>query len=204
MAKRAFKRSIVTPTGTCQWPWLTMGNPDTKFGPGVYRTNLIIDGSDAEAFMKKVEEIKQEAENFIKEENPQHKPLVVPIDKAQDENGKQIPGQYIVKAKAKAYFQNQDGTQTHNEILIVDAKKTKLTDVSIWSGTKAKLAIDVGVVATAVYTGLVFRLKAVQVIDLVTGGSGTDSFDVEDGFEADETQTKTVSEVTDEDEAVHF
>ena len=66
-----------------------------------------------------------------------------------------------------------------------------------------KLALNVGAVSTSIYSGLMLRINAVQVLDLVTGGQGgASAFDKEDGFVA---EPKPVAKVAEgEDETIDF
>ena len=198
-----YKKNIVTPIGTMAYPWLTQGNPDIRFGsPGKYKVNLIIDGPEAEQFKAKVDAIKQEALAHLQKENPKLQDIVVPMEPHKDENGNEVPGAYVVKPKANAAFRRPDGTEEPNKLVIVDADKKPLPEgTAIWSGSKGKVAISVGAIDSGVYKGLVFRIAAIQITDLVEGGGSTSMFDKEDGYKApEETETRTVEETTDGDE----
>ena len=133
------------------------------------------------------------------------KDLIVPIVPALDDDKNEIPGSYDVKTKAKAHFKQADGSLIENNITIVDAQKNPM-DASagaIWGGSKLKLALNVGAVSTSIYSGLMLRINAVQVIDLVTGGQGgANAFDKEDGFTAEPKPAVTVAEG--EDESIDF
>ena len=204
-----YKKNIVTPIGTMSYPWLTQGNPDIRFGaPGKYKVNLIITGPEAEEFKAKVDEIKAEALAHLQKDNPKLQDLVVPLDLHKDENGVEIPGTYVVKPKANAAFRNADGTETPNKLVRVDADKKPIAeDVAVWSGSKGKVAISVGAIDSGVYKGLVFRISAIQITELVEGGAGGASsmFEKEDGYSAPEVvkEDTRVEETTDAD-PVHF
>lgn len=198
MADKPFRKTIVTPVGTAIYPHLTA--PDAKFGDPVYKCNLRLTGEDATQFIAKIEEMKQQAMEHLGV-----KDLVVPIVPALDDDKKEIPGAFDVKTKAKAFFKQADGSMVENNLTIVDAKKQPYdaSNGAIWGGSKLKLALNVGAVATSIYTGLMLRINAVQVIDLVTGGQGgANSFDVEDGYEAESKPKVTVAEG--EDETIDF
>jgi len=202
MARNQFRKNMIVPTGVLSYPWLTQGNPDVRFGPGKYKTNSVISGPEAAKFVADLEAVKQDALKHLQQDDPSLTDLTLPVDAAKDDQGEVIPGSYVVKAKANAEFKNADGTTTPNELVIVDASKTRMQGpVNVWSGTKAKLAVQVGAVNTSIYKGLVFRLTGVQILDLVSSG-GSDMFDKEDGFVAEPTPTPK-AEVTESDE-VHF
>lgn len=187
MAQKPFRKTLVTPAGIAEYPWLQ--TPDTRFGEPTYKVNVRISGDEAVAFMEKIEEVKAEALAHL-QEDPKNKKLAdltLPIAEAEDEEGNTIPDTWIVKCKAKAFFTGQDGKVVENKLTIVDAKK-KPVGVSIYGGSKVKVAINVGAAATSIYKGLVFRIAGVQVLELVSGGGATNLFSEEDGFEADESQ----------------
>lgn len=205
MARQQYRKNLIVPTGVLSYPWLTQGNPDVRFGAGKYKTNSVISGPEAEKFMADLEVIKAEALKHLQQDDASLTDLKLPVDPAKDDTGEVIPGSYVVKAKANAEFKNADGTTSPNELVIVDASKTRMQGpVNVWSGTKAKLAVQVGAINTSIYKGLVFRLTGVQIIDLVSSG-GSDMFDKEDGFVAEPVAVAPTpkAEVTDNDE-VHF
>ena len=204
MARNQYRKNVIVPTGVLSYPWLTQGSPDVRFGAGKYKTNSVISGPEAEAFMEQMKTIKAEALAHLQLDDANLTDLKLPIDEAKDDEGNIIAGSWVVKAKANAEFKNPDGTTSPNELVIVDASKTRMHGpVNIWSGTKAKLAVQVGAVNTSIYKGIVFRLNGVQIIDLVSGG-GADMFDREDGFTAEPTPAPTkVAEVSEPDE-IHF
>ena len=187
MAQKPFRKTLVTPAGIAEYPWLQ--TPDTRFGEPTYKVNVRISGEEAVAFMAKVEEVKAEALAHLQEEpkNKKLADLTLPIAEAEDEDGNVIPDTWIVKCKAKAFFTGQDGKVTENKLTIVDAKKQPI-NVSIYGGSTVKVAISVGAAATSIYKGLVFRIAGVQVINLVSGGGAANLFNEEDGFEAEDEQ----------------
>lgn len=205
MAKNQFRKNVVTPIGVLSYPWITQGKPDNRFGTPKYKTNIVISGAAAADFMTQLEAIKQDAFEYLKVDNPSLTidKLRWPVELAKDADGNEVMGSYLIKTKANAFFRNADGTESPNEIIVVDAEKNRMHGVEVWSGSKGKVAIQIGAIVTNIYSGLVFRLSGVQVTDLVTGG-GTDLFNKEDGFVADETMTEKESVVADEDQIVHF
>jgi hypothetical protein len=204
-----YNKKITTPIGTMAYPWLTPGNPDIKFGaPGHYKVSLTISGPEAKEFVDKMNVIKAEGLAHLQKTNPKLQDLVMPIDEAKDEAGNIIPDSWVVRAKAKAAFRNPDGTETPNNLIRVDANKKPMPDdIAIWSGTKGKLALSVGAIDVSVYKGIVLRLAAVQVTELVEGGGSNTMFDKEDGYSAPAEapkETRVVTESVEEDEEIHF
>jgi len=198
MADKPFRKQIVTPVGTAIYPHLTA--PDAKFGDPVYKCNLRLTGEDATTFIAKIEEMKVQAMEHLGV-----KDLVLPIVPALDDDKNEIPGAFDVKTKAKAFFKQADGSMVENNLTIVDAQKNPYdsSNGAIWGGSKLKLALNVGAVSTSIYTGLMLRITAVQVLDLVTGGQGgASAFDKEDGFTAEPKPEVKVAEG--EDESIDF
>ena len=196
MATKPFRKSIVTPVGVAVYPHVTPGSPDSKFGDPVYKCNLRLEGEDATQFIAKIEEMKVQAMEHLGV-----KDLIVPIVPALDDDKNVIPGAFDVKTKAKAFFKQADGSMVENHLTVVDAKKQPydVSNGAIWGGSKLKLALNVGAVSTSIYSGLMLRINAVQVIDLVTGGQGgANAFDKEDGFTAEPKPEPVVAEGGDE------
>ena len=198
MATKPFRKSLVTPVGVAIYPWLN--TPDSRFGDPTYKVNLRLTGEDATKFIAQVDALKEEAKAHLGVED-----LIVPIVPALDDDKNEIPGAYDVKTKAKAHFKQADGSLVDNHITIVDAHKNPMDESAgtIWGGSKLKLALNVGAVSTSIYSGLMLRINAVQVIDLVTGGQGgANAFDKEDGFTAEPKPAVVVAEG--EDESIDF
>jgi len=198
MAIKPFRKSIVTPVGTAIYPWLN--TPDTRFGEPTFKVNLRLTGEDATKFIAQVDALKEEAKAHLGVAD-----LIVPIVPALDDDRNEIPGAYDVKTKAKAHFKQADGSLVENRITIVDAQKNPMDESAgtIWGGSKIKLALNVGAVSTSIYSGLMLRINAVQVIELVTGGQGgANAFDKEDGFTAEPKAEVKVAEG--EDESIDF
>lgn len=188
MALKPYRKSLVTPEGTAIYPWLT--EPDSRFGDPTYKVNLRISGDAAKAFVAKVEEVKAEAVVYLQQDNPKltAENFKVPLVEAKDESGNTIPDTWDVKAKTKAFYKKADGSMAPMKFVVVDAQKNEMDkDTAIWGGSKLKLALNIGAVSTAIYSGLMFRINGVQVLELVTGGGNAASmFDKEDGYVAEE------------------
>jgi len=190
MAVKPFRKTVVTPVGTAIYPWLN--TPDSRFGDPTYKVNLRLTGEDATKFIAQVDAIKEEAKAHLGVND-----LVVPIVPALDDDKNEIPGAFDVKTKAKAFFKQSDGSMVENNLTIVDAQKNPMDESAgtIWGGSKVKLALNVGAVATSIYQGLMLRINAVQVIELVTGGQGgANAFDKEDGFTAEQKPAPVAAE----------
>lgn len=201
MALKPFKKSIVTPVGVAIYPWLH--EPDTRFGDPTYKVNLRIEGEEAKIFLSNLKQIRDEAIEYLKQDNPKltAENFKVPVVEATNEDGSVIENAWDVKTKAKAFFKQKDGTLQPNNLTIVDSQKNPIgKETQIWGGSKLKVALSVGAVSTAIYSGLMLRINGVQVLDLVSGGSGaTNLFDKEDGFVTAEPVSKPIASEGEDD-----
>ena len=163
---------FTTPKGIAQYPWLS--KPDTKFSEeGVYKVNLIIPKADAIPLLKQINEVfaenvdkqtKNAKGKDIKKANP-------PYFEELDDAG-QPTGNVILKFKSKAAYKPA----------IFDAKGIPMIDSNIWGGSELKINGSIApYYTTLIGAGVALRLRAVQVIQYVEGGSSSaDGF----GFEA--------------------
>lgn len=184
----------VTDVGVAIYPYLT--KPDTKFNAdGEYKVKLRLkpdstirdakgkEVADVQSFIddmmiKAVEKAKQENKGRIKEGEPPYT-----ID---DETG-----DLLVNFKLKAQVKPKDGEPFSQKPALFDAKGKPITPESIWGGSKIKVSFEVVPFYTKMAgAGVTLRLKAVQVLELVTGGSGGSAesygFGEEEGYEADD------------------
>ena len=170
MAQQPIK--FTTPKGIAQYPWLS--KPDTKFSEeGVYKVDLIIPKAEAIPLLKQINEVfaenvdkqtKNAKGKDIKKANP-------PYFEELDDAG-QPTGNVILKFKSKAAYKPA----------IFDAKGIPMIDSNIWGGSELKINGSIApYYTTLIGAGVALRLRAVQVIQYVEGGSGSaDRF----GFEA--------------------
>jgi hypothetical protein len=183
-------QSHVTGSATFKYPHLQKA--DTKFNPdGEYKVTLIFDNSDAEDFTKLVdEELKKSIANAkLKNNGKSIKTANVPY-KTNDEG--KLEATFKLKAVGKS---SKTGNTWTQKPAIFDAKgkPAELTE-TIWGGTKGKVSYQIIPYYTAMIgAGVTLRLKACQILELVTGQSGGDSygFSKEEGYEhKDEAKTQ--------------
>ena len=89
----------------------------------------------------------------------------------------------MLKTSASAYIENG---KIGKRIMIINAKKQPVKNVSIGEGTIARLGVVLSGYSVAGKTGVSVKLGLVQIIELVEyvgGGFSTDAFDVEEGFD---------------------
>lgn len=198
----------VTDVGVAIYPYLT--KPDTKFNAdGEYKVKLRLNPdsmirdvqgreiADVQTFLddmmlKAVEKAKQENKGRIKEGDP---PYII-----DDETG-----DLLVNFKLKAQVRTKEGSTFSQKPALFDAKGKPITPESIWGGSKIKVSFEVVPYYTRIVgAGVTLRLRAVQVLELVTGGSGGSAesfgFGEEEGYEAGDEAANAGFAEADEDE----
>jgi len=182
---------IVTPVGVAQFPWLTTA--DTKFGePGDYKVNLVIKKEDCGAIIHVIDEVVKESLTLAKEKSKSKtiKQANPPYNDELDDEGNPT-GNVIFKFKCKSVVTMKTGETFENRPAIFDAKGIPLKDVNVWGGSELKVSSElIPYYTSMVGAGVSMRLKGVQVIKLVEGGSDSSGhgFKKEEGYTASETQ----------------
>lgn len=178
---------IVTPKGQLVYPHLS--KPDTKFDrDGVYRTVLRIENdAEGKAFVEQIETL---VDNFVNSLGPKKvKRAPLPIKENEEDGTIEI----TLKCKAKGI--RSDGTTWEQKPKIFDSKGTPFEPEGvIWGGTVAKISFAPSLYnVAAIGAGISLRLKAVQIIDLVKGGSSSDTygFTEEEGLVAPDASNET-------------
>lgn len=202
MTKNA-KTTFITPKGVANWPKLN--TPDTKFDPvGKYSCKLIWDGSDpdVQAFIAKLEAIQEEffASEVARLKADKKAALAMELTKDQiikidrdSETGEET-GKVIFMASLKAAGTRKDGSTWTQKPTIFSASGVKLANPpAVYSGTILKLSVEVEpfINQTSKKAALSIRLKAAQIIELVSGGERSFSsygFEAEDGDEIEDGQ----------------
>ena len=160
---------FTTPKGIAQYPWLS--KPDTKFNEeGEYKVNLVLTKEDAAPI---IEQINAAFSENLKEE-------------VKKNDGKPT-GNVIIKFKSKALYPPA----------IFDAKGDVMKDSNIWGGSEIRVNGSIApYYVKLIGAGVALRLRAVQVIQYVEGGTGSaDRFGFEevDGGFVQEAPAKEVS-----------
>lgn len=200
--KKKFVR-MTSPLGIAVYPKLN--KPDTKFDAnGVYSVDLDLDpnAKEVKEFLAEIRKI-QEAEYKATCESKGGKKLKkadLPIKTTDD-------GLTRIKFKLKAKGGTEERSWDQKPTLF-DAKGNPMVNApSIGSGSKIKVAFEVVPYFTAmVGAGLSFRMRAVQICDLVEYTPGDNfsafGFKATDGFEV--TAPPTDATETDSDEESDF
>ena len=160
--------------------------PNTKFdADGIFQVDVLLPESEAVQMAEKLDSLVQERMASEVKAKPALKkvltsrPVYQPIyDDAGDETG-----EVKMRFKTKAKIRTKDGKVYDNKVAVVDAKRNPiLADTLIGNGSVGKVAFEPFAYfnASAKEVGLSLRLKALQVIDLVSYGK--DPFSDEEGF----------------------
>ena len=201
---------LKTPAGTAIWPKLT--KPDTKFNAeGEYTTKLSIPSEEAQELIAALDKAYAESQEIAKERNPgkKIKPAAKPYTEEVDDQGNET-GNLIFSFKCKAKLTDMAGNSFANAPKVFDSKNKEFPkDQDIWGGSTLRIAFNPVPYYTAmVGAGVSLRLKAVQVINLVSGGGGGDGssygFGEEDGYVAPAATTNNVTAADAEEEDEDF
>lgn len=199
MSEKQKRDQFTTPRGVAKFPYLT--EPDTKYNAdGVYRVALVLEGEDAAKLKKMVDEARKAAYLEHTQEQqakaPKGKKLKLvaadpPYKAVTDDEGNEVSGKLEFRFKQNATAKSKAKGKTYTfTIPIFDAKGKPLKGVSVYGGTEMKVAFEFNPFYTAkVGSGIGLRLKAVQILKLVSGSGGSAEnygFAEEDGFQADE------------------
>lgn len=198
---------VVSPEGIAIYPHLTQ--PDTKFNAmGEYKVSLSVDKSEAAPLIGNIEAAMERAKKMVpKGKRPK---LAEPpyFDELDDEG--QETGRVVFKFKMKAKINTKDGRTIEMKPKLFDASGTLMGDVdSIWGGSKLRISADlVPYYVATTGAGVSARLKAVQIIDLKTGGGADASsfgFEATEGYSAPQVTTaQDEGFVEDEEETEDF
>lgn len=178
---KPFSKQVVTPKAVAKYPWLN--KPDTRFGGAHYKVNLEFEGDEGQKFYEQVEAIAEEALAHQKVIDPAYKKiksLKLPIEPAEDEEGNEIEGKYVMKIKSNAFIATKDGETLEMKPKLVDAMKQPFSG-AVFGGSIIKCAIQL-VPYSGFGGGLTARLNAVQVLKAVEGNSATDMFEEEEDY----------------------
>ena len=178
------QENIVTPKGVLVYPHLNKA--DTKFDKdGVWRASLRLPKKEAENLMKDLtDKITANATAETQKRGKQVKAANNPFS----DDGE---GNILFNFKMKASGTRNTGERWNQKPILYDSKGNIFDpkDKIIWGGTEAKVAFQpVPYFVGSIGAGVSLRLKAVQILNLVTGGADATSFGFkeEDGFEAKE------------------
>ena len=207
MAKNMYAK-IVSPEGVSKYAWLT--KPDTKFDKdGHFKVNLVVSAEEAQPLIQQIDaEMKKSAE-IAKEKNKKAVKMANPPYETETDDTGAETGNIEFKFKRKAQIIASDGKVIPFKVAIFDSSGTPMTDTNVWSGSKMKVSAELVHWYTAMAgAGVSLRLRAVQITQLVEGGSDNASgygFDkVDNGYVAPEKVKEDVATKTEENQAADF
>lgn len=158
---------VMTPVGESVFCKIN-GVVDDYMGQNKYTITIKLQEADAKALQKQLMEIWNNSDTFgarTEEEKEVDRPKF-PLTKSK-EYGWQL------KATTKTEFTDKNGKFHENIIQIVDGNKKPMdTKTQIWKGSKVALWLGAKPYETPSLYGVSLKLKGIQVIDLITGGSG--------------------------------
>ena len=190
------QQNITTPKGVLVYPHLNKA--DTKFdSAGVWRANLRLSANDAQGLKKSIDEaMKANADELTKSKGKKVRLANAPYQEDED-------GNFVFTFKLKASGTRPNGERWEQKPILYDAKGNVFqpNGKTIWGGTLAKVAFQMSpYFVSSIGAGVSLRLKAVQIIELVTGGASASSygFSEEEGFTADNVvQEEAAEELSD-------
>jgi len=206
MARKEYE-GIVTPQGIAIYPHLN--RPDVYKDPqsGIsgkpqYKVNLSLSQEEATPIIEKIEANKKVALSMIPQGKKQ-KESDAPYFNELDDEGQET-GRVVFKFKMNAQI-NKDGRTIDIAPKLFDAQGSLINECDdIWGGSKLCVSADlIPYYVAAVGAGVSLRLKAVQIIDLKTGGGADASaygFSATEGFTSSQTETATESDFSDDED----
>lgn len=210
MAEQKKREQFRAPRGVFVYPRLN--EPDTKFKvEGEYSVKLALEpdaNEDHKKFLDKLEAFyeqskKEATEELVEKGKGKKTALKIATDgkpwKPEVDDEGEETGRVLVKFAAKATGVNKKtGKPWTFKLPLVDAKKHPVSK-SVWGGSEGNILFEPYGWYTALGFGVSLKLKAVQVVKLVSG-SGVDvdaAFDDEDGY-TEEPEENAAENNTDE------
>lgn len=176
--------TITFKRGTLVYPRLD--RPDTKFNElGVYVADLKLTEEAAKPFMEKLKAVWKDHMGKAHPAKPDKSAKGCLWFYEVDDEGNET-GNVIFKCKVKN-TKRKDGKLWDRKPLLVDSKRQPVPEgTNPWGGTVATVKAEIFLQNNSYGKGVSLQPIVVQLIDLITGGSGPDlsDLDEEDGYEA--------------------
>lgn len=187
--------TITTPAGVAMYPWITKA--DVEHVPtGVFKVDLSIPEELAREAIDKLEKIrddfiatlpagKQEALTprpvyLVEYSRPEYNPEHTPEERkaARDAHDAVPTGNILLRFKLRAKVQPKDGEAFDQAPIVVDAATGEKITQPVYDGSIIRIKGQVVPYTSAAsgIVGVTLRMKAVQVIELVTGTGGGAGF----------------------------
>ena len=171
-----------------------LNKPDVRFNEaGEYKLTLKVPQKEALSMVTLIDKELDACVAKVEKEKKGKKVKLAPKP-YQIENGFAF---FKFKMKATGVNRKTKESFSQKPALFDSNKNPFPQSTSIWGGTKGKVAFNVkDYFVPALGAGVTLQLKAVQIIDLVEGGSKQgDLFEKEDGYKVQETNEVQSSEV---------
>lgn len=183
---------VTTPKGVANYPHISKPDEGREYSDGKYKVNLCLSPEDAQPIIEQINAVLLEGIKSIKNKEPNKKikqaPLPYSNETVKDDDGNLVEtGNVIIKFKSKYKPQ------------VFDCNNNEIFDHNIWGGSVIKVGGELAFYSSAIGCGITIRLKAVQLIEYVQGGSGADSFGFakEDGFTSESDEAADTQEQVD-------
>jgi hypothetical protein len=205
MAQKKKLQEVRSPRGIAIG-YVNLNAADTKFKPeGVFNVKVAfedMEAADVQGFIAKIEKVRDEFFDAKVEElkadgkgaaAKQLKKADVISPELDRETGDET-GRFFVNAKMNASGVRKDGTKWSQKPVFFNAKGDQLKNPPRISGgtvLKVVVSLDPYVMESTKTVGVTLRLKAVQLISLVSGGQrdfGGYGFEAEDGDDIDDAE----------------
>jgi hypothetical protein len=188
--KRAPLEIFQTPVAELVYPWVN--EPDTRYNPtGVFQTKFRLPFAQAQELIAQAERIRdaefakldpQKAATYSKKDVYEVVFTQPPADATDEEKASFIPeptDEVEFKAKLNAVVTPKEGDPFNQSVILIDKDEVPVT-LPVWGGTKGMLRGQLVPWGNAAQkqVGVTLRLKAIKVLELVTGeGSSWGKFD---------------------------
>ena len=174
-------KTLTTPAGIASYPWIT--EPDTRYNPdGHYSVNLVVPEEQAQPLVNAINNEWTEFIGQFKGPKAKKQPASLGYDNQYDDEGNET-GNIVFKAKMKHIIRYKDKETGEDKIIekklpIFDAEGLAIHPTSVWGGSKLACNITIKGYEAGANLGVSLYLNAVQIIELVAGGSNTSNQEV--------------------------
>lgn len=189
-AKRKPLEIFQTPVGTLLFPWVN--EPDTRYdATGVYQTKIAVPFDQAQDLIAQMERIRdaefasldpQKSASYTKKDVYELEYTRPDKDATDEEKEAFVPeptNNVLFKCKLNKVVTPKNGDPFEQSVILIDADEVPVT-LPVWGGSKAIVRGQIQPWANAAgkQVGATLRMKAVKVLELVTGeGSTWSKFD---------------------------
>lgn len=196
MAENNFLEAFTSPIGTAVFPWITKA--DTRYNAdGVFKTQLSVPFEDAQNFIAALEKARND---FIATLNPQQQQQYTAVPVYEDEYSRpEFPAEatdeekdairaahtpeptgnvlFKFKLNKKVTPRDPEKEAFTQEPVVVNAAEGAAVTEPVYMGSTIRIKGQIAPYTNAMSktAGITLRMKAVQVIDLVTGSGGSGS-----------------------------